>query len=50
LSWALANFEKSKELEAKVQQMNEALEARKIIERAKGILMRQTGMDGKPPT
>jgi len=42
---ALANFEKSKELEAKVQQMNEALEARKIIERAKGILMRQTGMD-----
>ena len=42
---ALANFEKSKELEAKLQQMNEALEARKIVERAKGILMRQTGMD-----
>src|SRR5579862_2707884 len=42
---ALANFEKSKELEAKLQQMNDALEARKIIERAKGILMRQTGMD-----
>ena len=42
---ALANFEKSKELEAKLQQMNEALEARKLIERAKGILMRQTEMD-----
>jgi len=42
---ALANFEKSKELEAKLQQMNEALESRKLIERAKGILMRQTGMD-----
>src|SRR6266404_5637247 len=42
---ALVNFEKSKEMEAKLQQMNEALEARKIIERAKGILMRQTGMD-----
>ena len=25
--------------------MNEALESRKLIERAKGILMRQTGMD-----
>jgi response regulator NasT len=42
---SLANFEKSKELEAKLQQMNEALESRKLIERAKGILMRQTGMD-----
>ena len=42
---ALANFEKSKELEAKLRQMNEALESRKIVERAKGILMRQTGVD-----
>jgi two-component system, response regulator PdtaR len=42
---ALANFEKSKELEAKIQQMNEALESRKVVERAKGILMRQTGID-----
>jgi len=42
---ALANFEKSRELEAKLQQMNEALESRKVVERAKGILMRQTGMD-----
>ena len=29
----------------KLQQMNEALEARKLVERAKGILMRQTGLD-----
>lgn len=29
----------------KFQQMNEALESRKLVERAKGILMRQTGMD-----
>lgn len=42
---ALANFEKSSELEHKLQQMNEALETRKVVERAKGILMRQTGMD-----
>ena len=25
--------------------MNEALESRKVVERAKGILMRQTGID-----
>jgi response regulator NasT len=42
---ALANFEKSRVLEEKLQQVNEALEARKVIERAKGILMRQTGLD-----
>jgi two-component system, response regulator PdtaR len=35
---ALANFEKH-------QQVNEALETRKVVERAKGILMRQTGLD-----
>lgn len=29
----------------KLQQMNEALETRKLVERAKGILMRQTGLD-----
>ena len=40
---ALANFEKSKQLEYRLQQMSEAMEARKIVERAKGILMRQTG-------
>lgn len=42
---ALANFEKSKQLEQKLQQMNEALETRKLVERAKGILMRQTHLD-----
>lgn len=42
---ASANFEKSRQLEAKLQLMNEALEARKVVERAKGILMRQTGLD-----
>jgi response regulator NasT len=29
----------------KFQQINEALETRKLVERAKGILMRQTGFD-----
>jgi len=29
----------------KLQQINEALETRKLVERAKGILMRQTGLD-----
>ena len=29
----------------KFQQINEALETRKLVERAKGILMRQTGLD-----
>jgi response regulator NasT len=42
---ALANFEKSKLLEEKLHQANEALESRKLIERAKGLLMRQTGLD-----
>lgn len=42
---ALANFEKSQVLEEKLNRANEALESRKIIERAKGILMRQTGID-----
>ncbi|HUI07488.1 MAG TPA: response regulator [Verrucomicrobiae bacterium] len=45
LELALANFEKSRQLEEKLQQMNEALEARKLVERAKGIFMRQTGLD-----
>jgi AmiR/NasT family two-component response regulator len=42
---ALANFEKSRQLEHQLQQMSEAMEARKIVERAKGILMRQSGLD-----
>jgi two-component system, response regulator PdtaR len=42
---ALANFAKSKDLEGQLQHANEALESRKVVERAKGILMRQTGLD-----
>jgi response regulator NasT len=42
---ALASSEKSKEMVAEIRQMKEALESRKIVERAKGILMKQTGMD-----
>jgi two-component system, response regulator PdtaR len=42
---ASADFEKSRQLEMKLKLMDEALEARKIVERAKGILMRQTGLD-----
>ena len=36
---------RSRQQEEKVQQLNEQLEARKVVERAKGILMRQTGLD-----
>src|SRR5207245_6131707 len=42
---ALANFKKSQVLEEKLHRANEALENRKLVERAKGILMRQTGID-----
>jgi response regulator NasT len=42
---ALANFERAREQEEKIQKMNEALETRKLVERAKGILMRQTDLD-----
>ena len=42
---ALANFERSKQMEQKLQEMNVALETRKLVERAKGILMRRTGLD-----
>jgi two-component system, response regulator PdtaR len=42
---ASASFEKTRQLEGKLKLMNEALEARKVVERAKGILMRQTGLD-----
>lgn len=42
---ALATFGKSQQLEEQLHQANEALESRKVIERAKGILMRQTGVD-----
>ena len=42
---ALANFEKAQQLVEKLEQAQEALETRKVVERAKGILMRQTGLD-----
>ncbi len=42
---ALATFERVRLQDEKIQQMNEALETRKLVERAKGILMRQTGLD-----
>jgi response regulator NasT len=42
---ALASFEKAMQLEQRLQQMNEALETRKLVERAKGILMREVGLD-----
>lgn len=42
---ALASFEKAQQLTQKLQQANDALEARKLIERAKGILMKQAGID-----
>jgi response regulator NasT len=45
IEMALVNFEKSRQLEQRLEQMSEALETRKIVERAKGILMRQTTLD-----
>ncbi len=42
---ALANFQQGRVQEEKLLKMTEALETRKIVERAKGILMRQTGLD-----
>lgn len=41
---ALNNYREMVELERKLKQMEEKLETRKIIERAKGILMEMTGM------
>ena len=42
---ALADFRRRTELEDQLKLMNEKLETRKAVERAKGILMRQTGLD-----
>ncbi len=42
---ALTAFQKSRDMEHKLHEAQEALESRKLIERAKGILMRQTGLD-----
>jgi len=41
---ALSSYAEMVELERKLKQMEEKLETRKIIERAKGILMETTGM------
>ena len=45
IEMAPVNFEKSRQLEQRLEQMSEALETRKVVERAKGILMRQTALD-----
>ena len=42
---ALSSFDKSQQLESQLQKATEAIEHRKLIERAKGILMRQSGLD-----
>lgn len=42
---ALANHKVVSELESSLQAMQEALDARKIIERAKGIIMKTKGLD-----
>jgi response regulator NasT len=42
---ALGNFAKARQLEQKVHDLNESLESRKLIERAKGLLMREAGID-----
>ena len=43
----LGTYQRSTRLEQKLQLMNEALAARKVMERAKGILMRQAGVDAR---
>ncbi len=41
---ALARFKEAQELQASVYELQESLEARKLIERAKGILMQRLGL------
>ena len=41
---ALTSFEKSQQLEGELHKATEAVEHRKLVERAKGILMRQSGL------
>jgi response regulator NasT len=41
----LARFEQFRELQAEVQDLKSALTARKTIEKAKGVLMKQHGLD-----
>ncbi len=42
---AMTNFAKSQQLEEQLHRATEAVEHRKLVERAKGILMRQSGLD-----
>jgi response regulator NasT len=45
VSLALRHFERLQGLHRKVQDLQQALEDRKLIERAKGMLMKHTGLD-----
>ena len=42
---AMTNFAKSQQLEEQLHKATEAVEHRKLVERAKGIIMRQSGID-----
>lgn len=42
---AIARFEETKQLRDNLQEANDKLDERKLVERAKGILMRQRGLD-----
>lgn len=42
---AIARFEETKQLRNELKQANEKLDERKVVERAKGILMRQRNID-----
>lgn len=42
---AIARFEETKQLRHELKQANEKLDERKVVERAKGILMRQRNLD-----
>ena len=42
---AMTNFSKSQQLEDQLHKATEAVEHRKLVERAKGIIMRQSGID-----
>ena len=42
---AIARFEETKQLRDELHQANEKLDGRKVVERAKGILMRQRNLD-----
>ena len=41
----MTNFSKSQQLEDQLHKATEAVEHRKLVERAKGIIMRQSGID-----